>query len=372
MMRVPFLDLKGQSREIGDEMRGAIFRIIEDASGFILGAEVKEFEDRYAEFVGVRHCIGVGNGTDALELALRALDIGPGDEVLVPANSFVASALSVVRAGARPAMVDCDPVHHMLDVRDAEARLTARTKAIMPVHLYGEVAPMEAVIELAGRAGLRIVEDAAQAHGAVHRGKMAGAFGDIAATSFYPTKNLGAYGDAGAVLTNDDGLASRVRNLRNYGSERKYHHPEIGFNSRLDTIQAAALTIKLKRLRHWNEARRLAAARYDTLLGGIAGLGLPARIAGNVPVHHLYVVRVARRSEIQERLAAAGIGVAVHYPTPIHLHGAFAFLDHHAGEFPNAEADAREVLSLPMFPEISEEQQQIVAFELRNALRQIL
>jgi dTDP-4-amino-4,6-dideoxygalactose transaminase len=369
MTRVPFLDLKEQSKQIGAEVQTAIAGIIEDASGFILGEEVKSFEAQYAAFVGVRHCVGVGNGTDALELGLRALEVGPGDEVIVPANSFVASALSVVRAGARPVLADCDAVHHMIDVRDAERRVTERTRAIMPVHLYGDVAPMKAVLDFAAGAGLRVIEDAAQAHGALQNGKAAGTFGDVAATSFYPTKNLGAYGDGGAVLTSDDALATRLRNLRNYGSEQKYHHPEIGFNSRLDTIQAAVLSIKLEYLAEWNEARRVAAARYDTLLRGVAGLRLPQRIESNVPVHHLYVVRVARRAEVIERLAAAGIGVAVHYPTPIHLHRAFAFLDHRVGDFPNAEAASRDVLSLPMFPEITEEQQTLVSDEIKQALR---
>jgi dTDP-4-amino-4,6-dideoxygalactose transaminase len=325
---------------------------------------VQEFEREYAEFSELAHCIGVANGTDALELALRALGVGAGDEVVVPANTFVASLMAIVRCGAVPVLVDCDPGTYLLDTRQAAAAVGPRTKAVMPVHLFGQMAPLEELENL----GVPIVEDAAQSQGAKRHGRLSGGVGAIAGTSFYPGKNLGAYGDAGAVTTNDDGLADRVRALRNYGSPQKYHHPEIGFNSRLDTLQAAVLRVKLRRLADWNERRRAAAARYDELLAGLDAVGTPSTLAGNEHVWHLYVVRVPERDAVLERLNAAGIGAGVHYPTPVHLHGAFAHLGHHEGDFPHAERAAREILSLPLFPEITPAEQEDVVSALRAAL----
>jgi dTDP-4-amino-4,6-dideoxygalactose transaminase len=339
-----------------------------ERTSFVLGSEVAEFEAAFARFVGVRHCVGVANGTDALELALRALDVGAGDEVVVPTNSFVASALAVARAGAVPVLVDCEAATGLLDVADVERKLGPRTRAIMPVHLYGQVAPMERLAPLAEARGIAIVEDAAQAQGARRQGRTAGCFGAVAATSFYPGKNLGAYGDAGAVLTGRDEIASRLRALRNYGSEVKYVHPETGFNSRLDTLQAVVLNAKLKRLAGWNAARRRAAQRYDELLAGLPGLVLPTTLPGNEHIWHLYVVRVPRRDEVFARLQAAGIGAGIHYPTPIHLLGAFRKLGGRRGDHPVAERLAGEVLSLPIFPEITPEQQERTAAALAQAL----
>ena len=265
---IPLVDLQAQHRQIADEVARGFARVIE-RTAFILGDEVASFETAFAAFMQVRHCIGVANGTDALELALRALDVGAGDEVIIPANTFIATALAVARAGATPVLVDSDPVYHLVDVERVAAVIGPRTKAILPVHLYGQMAPMEDLQALASARGVLLIEDAAQAQGAKRHGKTAGSYGAAAGTSFYPGKNLGAYGDAGAVLTNADGVAQRIRALRNYGSEVKYHHPETGFNSRLDTLQAVVLNAKLAHLQTWNEARREAARRYDETAHGL-------------------------------------------------------------------------------------------------------
>jgi dTDP-4-amino-4,6-dideoxygalactose transaminase len=286
----------------------------------------------------------------------------------VPANTFIATALGVVRAGAVPVPVDCDRTF-LLDPRRIEERLTARTRAILPVHLFGQMADMEAIGEIAAARRLAVAEDAAQSQGARRHGRGCGGFGEAAATSFYPGKNLGAYGDAGAVLSRDGEVAARLRRLRNWGSERKYHHPEIGFNSRLDTLQAVVLAAKLRRLEGWNAARRQAAARYDELLGDLEPLDLPRTLPGNEHVYHLYVVRVPRRDEVLARLLADGVGAGIHYPTPLHLHGAFRDLGYHAGDFPEAERAAAEILSLPLHPHLTAAQQERVADALRRALR---
>jgi dTDP-4-amino-4,6-dideoxygalactose transaminase len=366
MANIPLVDLAAQHRQIADEVARGFAGILETTS-FILGKEVKQFEEAFAAFVGAKHCIGVGNGTDALELALRASGIGPGDEVILPANTFIATPLAVARAGATPVLVDCDSVHYTLDVEQVAAKVTSRTRAVMPVDLYGQVAPMEKLEHLAKKHGLKIIEDAAQAQGAKRNGRGAGTFGDVAGTSFYPGKNLGAYGDAGAVTTDSDEVAAKVRALRNYGSEVKYHHPETGFNSRLDTLQAAVLLAKLKRLAGWNQQRREAAARYGELLRDVPGLSLPSTDAGNEHIWHLYVVRVSRRDEVLKKLNADGIGAGIHYPIPVHLQGAFKYLQLGPGSFPVAEKTAGEILSLPMFAEITAEQQARVVESLRSA-----
>jgi dTDP-4-amino-4,6-dideoxygalactose transaminase len=363
---IPLVDLKAQHAESADGVAAGFARVIADTA-FILGPAVREFEEAFARFCEVPHCVGVANGTDAIELILRALGIGPGDEVIVPANTFIASALGVVRAGARPVLVDCD-AYQLLDPNRIEAALTPRTRAVMPVHLFGQIADMEAIGGIAEDRGLLVIEDAAQSQGARRHGRRSGSFGIAAATSFYPGKNIGAYGDAGAILTGSDDLASRLRKLRNWGSERKYHHPEIGFNSRLDTLQAVVLSAKLKRLDVWNEARRRAAARYDELLSGIEGVELARTLSGNEHVWHLYVIRVPRRDEVLEKLQAEGIGAGIHYPVPLHLHGALRDLGYREGDFPMAEQAAREILSLPMYPHIREEEQERVVEALRKAL----
>jgi dTDP-4-amino-4,6-dideoxygalactose transaminase len=364
--QIPLVDLKAQHAEIADEVTSGMAKVIEDTA-FVLGPQVKEFEEAFARFCGVPHCVGVANGTDAIELSVRALGLGPGDEVIVPANTFIASALGVVRAGARPVIVDCDE-YQLLDPARIEASIGNRTRAVLPVHLFGQMADMEAIQEVAEARGLAVIEDGAQSQGAKRNGKPSGAFGVAAATSFYPGKNIGAYGDGGAVLTGSEEIAAKLRKLRNWGSEKKYHHPEIGFNSRLDTLQAVVLSAKLKRLEAWNEARRQAASRYDQLLAGIEAIELPKTLPGNEHVWHLYVVRVAKRDEVLAKLNAEGIGAGIHYPVPLHLHGALSDLGYRQGDFPEAERAANEILSLPMYPHITEEQQGRVVEALKKAV----
>ena len=360
---IPLVDLAAQHREVASEVEEGFARVAA-RSAFILGDEVEAFEREFAAFSGAAHCIGVANGTDALELVLRAAGIGAGDEVVVPVNTFVATAIAVVRAGATPVFADCDPEYHLIDV--ARLPVGARTRAIFAVHLYGQMAPMEALAAAAPK--VTVLEDAAQAHGATRLGRPAGTLGLAAGTSFYPGKNLGAYGDGGAVLTGSGEIADKVRALRSYGSVAKYHHPVLGMNSRLDTLQAVVLRAKLKRLAAWNEARRAAARRYDDLLAGVPGVGLPRVAPGNQHVWHLYAVRVAERDRVLAKLTAAGIGAGVHYPIPLHLQGAFASLGHRPGDFPVAERAAGETLSLPLYPHITPEQQARVAAALRDAV----
>ncbi len=360
---IPLVDLDLQHSEIAEEVREGWDALLE-TKAFILGPPVAEFEEAFARYSGVSHCAGVANGTDALELALRALGLGPGDEVVLPANTFIATALAVTRAGAVPVLVDCDPVTQLIDADAALARVSRRTRALVPVHLFGQMAPVELLLA----AGPPMVEDAAQSQGARRHGRPSGSVGRINGTSFYPGKNLGAYGDAGAVLTDDDELAARVKALRNYGSERKYEHPETGFNSRLDSLQAVVLSAKLRRLDAWNEKRREAASRYGELLGDLEQVRAPVTLSGNDHVWHLYVVRVPARDQVVQRLNAMGIGAGVHYPRPIHLQAAFAGLGHSVGDFPEAELAAREILSLPLFPGISADQQEQVVEALRQAL----
>jgi dTDP-4-amino-4,6-dideoxygalactose transaminase len=364
---IPLVDLKASHAEVAEEV-AAGWQAVLDRTAFVLGPDVKAFEEEFAAFSDVEHCVGVANGTDALELAFRAAGIGAGDEVLVPANTFIATALAVARVGAVPVLADVDEASQLLDVERAAERVTPRTKAIAPVHLFGQLAPMEDVMALADRHDLVVVEDAAQSQGATRNGVAGGGWGIAAGSSFYPGKNLGAYGDAGAVLTKDAEVAQQLRALRNYGSEVKYHHPVTGFNSRLDTLQAVVLRAKLKRLAGWNEQRREAAARYDERLGGAEQVGLPVTLDGNVHVWHLYVVRVAERDRVLEALHADGIFAGIHYPVPIHLQGAFADLGHGAGEFPVTEKAAAEILSLPLFPGITEAQQDRVAERLLAAV----
>jgi dTDP-4-amino-4,6-dideoxygalactose transaminase len=368
MINVPLVDLGLQHHCIAEEVRRGWAQVIARRD-FVLGADVGEFEREYAVFTHVGHCVGVANGTDALELALRAIGVGPGDEVIVPTNSFVASALAVRRTGAAPALVDVDPEHLLIEPEAVAARIGPRVRAIMPVHLFGQVAPMREIAALATASGCTIVEDAAQAQGATQDGVPAGAFGTVGGTSFYPGKNLGAYGDAGAVLTSDEAIAARVRSLRNYGSDTKYEHPEPGFNSRLDTLQAVVLRAKLRRLAEWNRERCDSAVRYDDLLADLEEVRRPTTRAGNGHIWHLYVVRVPGRDAVLRSLHEQGIAASIHYPLPIHLQGAFADLGHRPGDFPVAERAASEILSLPIFPGITAAQQESVARALRLALR---
>ncbi|QWF79791.1 DegT/DnrJ/EryC1/StrS family aminotransferase [Amycolatopsis sp. CA-230715] len=365
---IPLVDLAAQHDQVADEVAQGWTEVLK-TTAFIGGKQVAAFEGEFAAYLGVPHCVAVGNGTDAIELGLRALGIGPGDECVLPANTFLATAEAVARAGAKPVLVDCDEDTALLDVDKLAEAVGPRTKAVLPVHLYGQAAPVELVAPIAESVGAAVLEDAAQAQGARRHGACVGSFGDLAATSFYPGKNLGAYGDGGAVVTKRSDLALKVRLLREHGSPAKYEHPVLGFNSRLDTLQAVVLSAKLRRLETWNAARREAAARYDELLADLPQVRRPVVLEGNLPVWHLYVVRVPRRAEVLASLHESGIGAGVHYPVPVHLTGAFASLGHGRGSFPVAERAAGELLSLPLFPEITAAQQERVAEALRKALR---
>jgi len=364
---ITFVDLASQHADVEHEVEAGLRRVI-DACAFINGPDVAAFESAWAAYCGRSHAAGVANGTDALELALRAVGVGAGDEVVVPTNSFIASAEAVARTGAGVRLVDCDPDFLLIDADRITESCTSRTRAVLPVHLYGQIAPMESVAAAAAASGLMVVEDAAQAHGARRYGLCVGSWGRAAGFSFYPGKNLGAYGDGGAVVTDEDEVVTALKALRDHGSLKRYEHPTLGFNSRLDTLQAVVLGAKLARLNEWNEARRRAAARYDELLDGLPGVRLPATLAGNEHVWHLYVVRVPERDRCLAALHASGVPAGIHYPTPIHLTGAFAGLGYGRGDFPVAEAAADEILSLPMHPHLTIAQQERVAEALAAAL----
>jgi dTDP-4-amino-4,6-dideoxygalactose transaminase len=365
---IPLVDLAAQRAAVAGEVARGWQEVLAQTA-FIGGPQVAAFESEYAAFTQTRHCVGVANGTDAIEIALRALGVGPGDECILPANTFIATAEAVCRAGATPVLVDCaDDETYLIDTDAAAAAVTARTRAILPVHLYGQAAPVERLLPLAERTGAWVVEDAAQSQGARRNGTSAGALGHAAATSFYPGKNLGAYGDAGAVLTGSDAVAQRARMIRDHGSRRKYSHDVFGINSRMDTLQAVVLSAKLRRLAAWNLARREAAARYDVLLSGLADVIRPRTLEGNEHVWHLYVVRVPDRDRVLKELNAGAIGAGIHYPVPIHLTAAFAGLGYPAGAFPVAERTAPELLSLPLFAEITAAQQEQVSCALTTAL----
>lgn len=365
---VPFVDLGAQQREIDAEVQEGLQQVFA-TTAFVGGRWVDRFEQAYAEFIGTAHCVGVASGTDAVELALRGAGVRAGGEVILPANTFIATAEAVSRIGAVPVLVDVDPDHLLIDPQAVEAAVTSRTQAIVPVHLFGQTAFVEQLEPIAARAGAVIVEDAAQSQGARRHGRKAGSLGTAAGTSFYPGKNLGAAGDAGAVLTDDAELAAMVRKLGNHGSAVKYQHDVIGMNSRLDAIQAVVLSAKLQRLDGWNERRRAAADRYAELLAGVDGVRLPSAADGNEHVWHLYVVRVEDRDAVLSRLQAAGIGAGIHYPVPLHLTGAYEHLGYARGAFPVSEEAADRMLSLPMFPHLTADQQERVADSLRRSLR---
>ncbi|MBS2536121.1 DegT/DnrJ/EryC1/StrS family aminotransferase [Catenulispora sp. NF23] len=368
--RIPLVDLAAAHAEIAHAVQAGFAEVLA-TTGFVGGPQVAAFEREYAAFAGVKHCVGVANGTDAVELALRAVGVRPGEEVIVPANTFAATAGAVVRAGAEPVFVDCDRSTCLIDVPAALAAIGPATKAIVPVHLYGQLAPVEELraglngLSEAVRSRVRIVEDAAQCQGARRRGRTPGSGpGAIAATSFYPGKNLGAYGDAGAVLTDDEDLAETVRKLGSHGGLAKYAHDIPGVNSRLDALQAVVLRAKLRRLPEWNVARQEAASYYDKLLGGLDGVTVPTVLPGNEHVWHLYTVQVAARDAVLAELEAEGIGAGIHYPVPLHHTGAFAT----DASFPHAEHIAAHTLSLPLHPHLMREQQETVVAALARAL----
>jgi dTDP-4-amino-4,6-dideoxygalactose transaminase len=353
-MAIPFLSFSPQHDPIRTEVLAAIAGVY-DKQWYVLGEQVKAFEQEYSAFNQVGHTIGVANGLDALHLALLALDVQAGDEVLVPSNTYIATWLAVSFVGAVPVPVEPNPATYNLDPALLEAAITPRTKGIMPVHLYGQACEMGPILEVAQRHGLWVIEDNAQAQGAAWQGQLTGSFGQVNATSFYPGKNLGALGDAGAVTSNDEELARKVHTLRNYGSQQKYYNEVIGYNSRLDELQAAVLRVKLPHLNAWTQQRQQVAARYDELLAGVGDLVLPTVAVGASHVYHLYVVRTARREALQQHLAQAGIGTLIHYPVPPHRQQAYAHLQLPAGAFPIAEELAATCLSLPMWPGMTEE-----------------
>lgn len=358
-MKVPFLDLKAQYLELQEEFDAAYHRVM-DSGWYILGKEVEAFETEFADYCQVKHCIGVGNGLDALHLILRASGIGPGDEVIVPSNTYIATWLAVTYSGATPVPVEPDEKTYNLDASRIEDAITERTKAIMPVHLYGQPADMDRINEIATHHGLKVFEDSAQAHGAKYKGRRTGGLGDAAGFSFYPGKNLGAFGDGGAVTTNDDDLAKKIRILGNYGSQIKYHNEVKGFNSRLDELQAAMLRIKLAKLDKWNERRKQIAVVYFDQLKANTGLVLPYVPDWTDPVWHLFVIRSKKRDELQMLLADSGIGTIIHYPIPPHLQEAYAELEKPKGIYPISEVIHNEVISLPMGPHLSVPDVQIV------------
>jgi dTDP-4-amino-4,6-dideoxygalactose transaminase len=365
-MHVPFVDLKAQHRPLAPEIEAAVHAVFERGD-FILGAAVEQFEADYARFIGARHAIGVGTGLAAIELALRAFGVGPGDEVITAANTFIATVLAITGVGATPVFVDMDRESYTIDPAAVAAAVGSRTRAIVPVHLYGQPVDLDGVMAVAQRHNLLVIEDAAQAHGARYGNTRVGTFGHAAAFSFYPSKNLGAYGDAGIIVTNDDAAAGRMRLLRNYGQRVKYYHSVFGTNSRLDTVQAAILRVKLPHLDGWNAARRRHAARYAAALP--AGVHPPAAAANREHIYHLYVIEADGRDRLQQRLRERQIDTGIHYPVPAHLQEACAPLGHTAGDFPATEAAAARILSLPMYPELTDAQIDYVVEAVADALQ---
>lgn len=365
---VPFLDLDAHHAPLRKEIFAAIAEVF-DESAFACGPFVSRFEEEFAQFCGTEHAVGVGSGTDALWLALHAHNIGPGDEVITVPMTFIATTEAISRTGARPVFVDIDDSHYTMDPEGLARALTPRTRAILPVHLFGQMAPMAEIMEFAQRHGLVVIEDAAQSHGAECPSGPAGTISDAACFSFYPGKNLGAFGDAGAVVTRDADTAARIRRMRDHGQTEKYRHEEIGWNCRMDGIQGAVLSVKLRHLARNNALRRQHAARYHRAFAGVPGLSLPTAAAGNVPVWHHYVVRVVDRPQFMQSLEQRNVGCAIHYPVPVHLQSAYAHLGHGPGAFPVAERCAAEFVSLPVFPELSDAQIDAVIEAVFEALQ---
>ena len=362
-MNIPLVDLKSQYRSIKKEIDGAIQKVLE-RTDFVGGDEVREFEKAFAEFCGVKHVIGVANGTDAIHLTLRACGIGNGDEVITAVNTFIATSEAISAAGAKPVFVDNDKDTYTIDVAKIEERITPRTKAIIPVHLYGQPAEMESIEKIAAKHHLLIIEDAAQAHGALYKGRRVGTFGKAACFSFYPGKNLGAYGDAGAIASSDNEFAAKVRMLANHGRLEKYEHKIEGYNSRLDTLQAAILHVKLAHLEDWTRLRQHHAARLTEILRDHRQIVTPITRDGSTHVFHLFVVRVENRDAVQNKLKEKGIATGIHYPIPLHLQPAYLYLNYQRGDFPVSERYAPQILSLPLYPELTESQLEHIAGSL--------
>lgn len=352
---IPFVDLKTQYRSIEKDIKKEIEEVLEKGD-FILGEAVDKFEKSFAQFCDSKYCIGVSSGTEALSLSLRALNIGQGDEVITAANTFIATVLAISYVGARPVLVDINPQDYNIDLEKIEKHITSKTKAILPVHLYGRAVEMDKLLAIANKHKLLVVEDAAQAHGATYKDKKVGSFGVMGCFSFYPGKNLGAYGDAGAITTSDKLLYEKIKMLRNYGSSKKYYHDFIGYNNRLDTIQAAILSVKLKHLSDWNKRRVNNAKLYNQKLQGIGDLALPAISQDPTSVFHLYIVRTKSRDELAKFLNSNGVQCGIHYPIPIYAQEAYSYLGCDSEDFLVTDRFSKEILSLPMYPELSQEQ----------------
>ena len=365
-MHVPYFDLRAQYGAIRDEILSAVDRVCQNAS-FILGGEVAEFEREFAEYCEVKHCVAVNSGTSALHLAILAAGVGAGDEVITTANTFIATAEAISYTGARPVFVDIDPATGNIDPRRIEGAITSRTKAILPVHLYGQPVDLDAVLKIGENRGLPVIEDACQAHGARWRGRRVGGFGLAAAFSFYPGKNLGAYGEGGAITTNDDRVAELARVLRDHGQTRRYFHDHIGYNYRMDGFQGTVLRVKLKHLDEWTARRREIVHRYRELLTGTR-VSIPQDSPHAESVYHLFVVYVDAREAVQTALEARGVHTAIHYPRPVHLQKAYEWLGHKPGTFPHTEQAAERVLSMPLFPEMTIEQVEYVAKTLTTVV----
>jgi dTDP-4-amino-4,6-dideoxygalactose transaminase len=365
---IPLVDLRAQYREIQEEVKEAVARVLADAA-YVLGSEVERFESEFADYCGAEHGVAVNSGTSALHLALLAAGVGPGDEVITVPFTFIATAATIRYAGATPVFVDVDPVSHTLDPARLEAAITPRTMALVPVHLYGHPVDMDPILEIARRHGLAVIEDAAQAHGSEYKGRRAGGLGDIGCFSFYPTKNLGACGEGGIVVTSDPERARRVRLLRDWGQTGKYRHELLGFNYRMDGIQGAILRVKLRHLERWTEMRRAHAARYDEELAN-SGVSTPAAMPWARHVYHAYTVRSPRRDALRDALSEDGIQSAIHYPVPLHLQPVFKELGYGQGAFPRAEAAADEVLCLPIYPELPADAPERVAACISKVLIQ--
>ncbi len=368
-IRVPLVDLKAQYAQIGDDINAAIQRVI-DAASFILGPEVEAFEEAFAQFCGAEHCVGVASGTSALELALRAFDIGPGDEVITVAHTFIATAEAINAVGATPVFVDIDPISYTMDPAMFADAVTERTRAVIPVHIYGHPADMSRLSEIANKHDIVVIEDAAQAHGAEWNGVRTGTLGDVACYSFYPGKNLGAYGDAGAIVTNSGKVADQVRSLRNHGRQSKYLHDQVGFGLRIDSLQAAILGAKLPYLEQWIGQRSAIAEQYTTALRD-TGLALPEVSAQALHGWHLYVVRSDQRDTILDSLRSQGIGAGVHYPVPLHLQPAYKYLGYATGSLPVTERVADTCLSLPIYPEMTSDLIELVVDALHVAMAEV-
>ena len=365
-MKVNFVDLKEQYKTIKNDILRAITSVLEDTQ-FVLGSRVKEFEEKFAAYSQTKYGVGVASGTDAIFLALKSLDIGPGDEVITSANTFIATVLAISYAGATPVLIDIDPISYNIDPANIKRAINSKTKAIIPVHLYGQMADMDAIMEIAKKHNLKIIEDACQAHGAEYKGHKSGSMGDIGCFSFYPSKNLGACGDGGIVITHDECLYEKLKMLRDYGQPKKYHHEVKGFNSRLDSMQAAVLLAKLPHLENWNNNRRALAKLYNELLSDV-GVMIPFESEGYRHIYHIYVIRTKKRDQMFAYLKSKQIFCGIHYPIPIHLQKAYKDLPYKEGDFPITEIYSQEILSLPMFPELKEEQIRYVVGVIKEFL----